>query len=267
MYDIPELEKKWRKYRRNRIKKPIIIGLSTLILLGGVGYVGLKYLNNNNDSNSSVVKKSLAATNTQNVKKTQPTQPKVEKVETPAMVITKTPANGQMQPKAVAVAPSNSVNSNSDDTIDLSNATIVQPNVPDDEIRVIGFDNNKEKKEIKKKYQEILAPKQTEAEIREKEELAVYEERFKSTQDPQDSLYLAKYYYKKGNYDKAETWAVNTNSIDGDIEDSWIIFAKARAKQGHRVDAIKVLQSYYDETSSAKAKELLDKLRRNIPFK
>jgi len=260
MYDIPELEKKWRKYRRNRIKKPIIIGLSTLILLGGVGYVGLNYLSNSSDVNSSVTQNNVVAKNTQT---SQPKQTKVQKVETPAMVITKTPANTQ----AVAVAPSNSVNSNSDDTIDLSNATIVQPNVPDDEIRVIGFDNNKEKKEIKKKYQEILAPKQTEAEIREKEELAIYEERFKSTQDPQDSLYLAKYYYKKGNYDKAETWAVNTNSIDGDIEESWIIFAKARAKQGHRVDAIKVLQSYYDETGSAKAKELLDKLRRNIPFK
>ena len=261
MYDIPELEKKWRKYRRNKIKKPIIITLSALVLVGVGGFFAIKYLNSNKvtDINN---KKNVKSVTVQK----QKIEPKVEKVETPAMVITKTPANSQMQPKAVAPQPLANVNSNNDDTIDLSNATIVKPNVPDDEIRVIGFDK-KEQKDIKKKYQDILAPKQTEEAIREKEELAVYEERFKSTQDPQDSLYLAKYYYKKGNYEKAETWAVNTNSIDGDIEDSWIIFAKARAKQGHRVDAIKVLQSYYDETGSQKAKKLLDKLRRNIPFK
>jgi len=88
------------------------------------------------------------------------------------------------------------------------------------------------------------------------------EEQFKESQDPQDSLKVARYYYKIGDYKKAETWAVNTNNLDGDIEESWLIFAKARAKQGFRVDAIKVLQSYYDETNSPKAKELLDKLRR-----
>jgi len=268
MYDIPELEKKWRKYRRNRIRKPIIIGLSSIALIGGLSFIALKYLNNS--TNTPTAKANSNNTTVVATKTNSSAEAKVQKVETPAMVITKTPINAQMQPKIANIqqqqSTTNSINANSDDTIDLSNATIVKPNVPDDEIRVIGFDNN-EKKEIKKKYQDILIPKQTEEAIREKEELAVYEERFKSTQDPQASLYLARYYYKKGNYDKAETWAVNTNSIDGDIEESWIIFAKARAKQGHRVDAIKVLQSYYDETGSQKAKALLDKLRRNIPFK
>jgi len=260
MYDIPELEKKWRKYRRNRIKKPIIISILSLSIIGVAGYFGSKYMNG-----------SLAVTQpeSKHVVKKEVVEKNSNTNQEPAIVITKTPANPNTQQNSINNQPLNntSVNSKNDDnTIDLSNATIVKPNVPDDEIRVIGFDKN-EQKNIKKKYQDILVPKQTEADLREKEEIAVYEERFKTSQDPQDSLYLAKYYYKKGNYEKAETWAVNTNSIDGDIEDSWIIFAKARAKQGHRVDAIKVLQSYYDETQSKNAKKILDKLRHNIPIK
>ncbi len=59
---------------------------------------------------------------------------------------------------------------------------------------------------------------------------------------------------------------INANNIDGDIEDSWILFSKARAKQNYRVDAIKIMQSYYEETGSKRAKELLDKLRNGKPF-
>jgi predicted negative regulator of RcsB-dependent stress response len=261
MYDIPELEKKWRKYKRNQIKKPILIGLGVFALVGVISFAGLKYLASSSSDSANSNSKSVENV-TPVVKKEQPKNSS----NNPAIVITKTPANQPtVQNNTPAPAQQNSAKVNSDETIDLSNATIVKPNVPDDEIRVIGFDN-KEKKEITNKYKEILTPVQnTKPQI--DPNILAYEERFKETQDPQDSLYLAKYYYKKGNYQKAETWAVNTNNIDGDIEDSWIIFAKARAKQGHRVDAIKVLQSYYDETNSAKAKEVLDKLRRNIPFK
>jgi len=262
MYDIPELENKWRKYKRNQIKKPIFIGFSIFVLVGAVSFVGLKYLTSSSEKSNITSNNTKVEKSTPIVKKEQ----SKNSTKSPAIVITTTPVNKLATPKntQASIQP-NIAKTNNDDTIDLSNATIVKPNVPDDEIRVIGFDSQ-EKKEITNKYQEILKPQKTKKSKIDPKILA-YEERFKERQDPQDSLFLAKYYYKKGNYQKAETWAVNTNNIDGDIEDSWIIFAKARAKQGHRVDAIKVLQSYYDETNSAKAKEVLDKLRRNIPFK
>ncbi len=242
MYDIPELEKKWRKYKRNQIKKPIIISIVSVLLIGGISAIVLTYIN------SSSPKESVS-------KKTTTVAKSDDK---PAMVIVKNSSNPNVKQSSNQQTTSNT---QSDNEIDLSKATIVKPNVPDDEIRVIGFDK-KEKKEIEKKYSDILLPTNATKDIQEREHIKELEEKFKESQDPNDSLEIAKYYYKKGNYKKAETWAVNTNNIDGDLEDSWLIFAKARFKQGFRIDAIKVLQSFYDETNSQKAKKLLDKIRR-----
>lgn len=250
MYDIPELEKKWRKYKSKQIKKPLIIASVALALVSGVAVLAITYLGNKTETQSTTTAKVQPST----------------KQETKAMVITKEPAMQQQnqppggtQNALIQVQPTvaQPVNENN---IDLSKATVVTPNVPPEKIRVIGFDK-KQKKKVAKEYQDILIPKQSQQEIQEHEKIAEIKERFKTSQDPKDSLYIAKYYYKKGEYKKAENWAVNTNNLDGDIEESWLIFAKSRAKQGFRVDAIKVLQSYYDETSSPKAKRLLDKLR------
>jgi len=87
------------------------------------------------------------------------------------------------------------------------------------------------------------------------------EARFKFAKDKSDSLFLAKYYYDKGNYKKAENWALETNKIDSGIEESWLIFAKTLVKRGKRADAIKVLQTYYDDTNSVDTKSLMDKIR------
>ena len=238
MYDIPELEKKWRRYKKNQIRKPLIIGISSLILIMGVSIVVITYLKHNKKEENKVVavKKVNQINNKQN--------------NNQAMVVSNI---------------NNNQTANSNNSIDLSKAEIVKPNVPDMDIRVIGFDNKKEKQKIKEKYEDVLVPNKKA--IEENDEVKDIEERFKDTQDPQDSLYLAKYYYKKGDYKKAESWAVATNNIDGDLEDSWLIFAKARYKQGFRVDAIKVLQSYYDETNSPKAKKLLDLFRHGKPVK
>jgi len=246
MYDIPELERKWKKYKRKQLQKPIFIGVGALVLIVGISFIATTYLGGSDSkrvakSDKSSVAKANSQSTTQN-------NNAIEIKKVPIVSTTK---------QSDIPQPSDSVNGE----IDLSKATIVKTNVPDDEIRVIGFDD-KEKEKVKKKYEDVLIPKQSSKEIKAKEALAEVEERFKASQDPKDSLWLARKYYEMGDYAKAETWAINTNNIDGDIEESWLIFAKARAKQGDRVDAIKVLQSYYDETGSKKAKALLDKLRR-----
>jgi hypothetical protein len=263
MYDIPELEKKWRKYKRNQIKKPIIITLASVTILAGLGALSYTYiypkLNKKSIAkNEQSVNKTKVANNTQ----TQQSSTNNE----PAIIIKRESQSQNNNTNAlVATKPTSSMD-NANAQIDLSKATIIKPNVPDDEIRVIGFDNNKEKKAIENKYSDILIPKQSTQDIDERERISELEDKFQTSQDPQDSLEIARYYYKKKMYKKAEDWAVNTNNIDGDIEESWLIFAKARAKQGFRTDAIKVLQSFYDETNSIKAKKLLDKIRRGKEF-
>ena len=262
MYDIPELEKKWRKYKRKKIQKPIIIASVVAVLGVGIAVIASTYMGKSKET----VLKAKPAISQKVVAST------AKNSNDKAIVITKVQNNGNplINVKPTKVQAGNSVNPEQEDeqsakNIDISKAEIVKPNVPDDEIRVIGFDS-KEKNKIKKKYEDVLIPNKSKQDMQLREQIAEVEERFKSYQDPKDSLKLAKIYYKKGDYKKAESWAVSTNNIDGDIEESWLIFAKSRAKQGDRKDAIKVLQSYYDETNSAKAKALLVKIRFGKPF-
>ena len=268
MYDIPQLEKKWRKYKRKKIQKPIIIASVIAVIGVGLGLLTTTYLNKTKDVVATTKVNSTQNVNNQISNNVQNSN--TQKANEQAIVITRVenknanplvnvqPTKPQAQ-IGVNIDPQKE-DAQSANIIDISKAEIVKPNVPDDEIRVIGFDS-KEKKNIKKKYEDILVPSQSQENIKNREKIAEIEERFKSYQDPKDSLELSKIYYKNADYKKAESWAVSTNNIDGDIEESWLIFAKSRAKQGDRKDAIKVLQSYYDETNSAKAKALLVKIR------
>jgi tetratricopeptide (TPR) repeat protein len=92
------------------------------------------------------------------------------------------------------------------------------------------------------------------------------EARFPDTRDYDDAIYLAKYYYDKHRYRKAENWAMQANTIDSTQEESWIIYAKAKAKQGHRAAALRILQAYYDQTGSLRAKMLIDRIRKGRKF-
>ncbi len=92
------------------------------------------------------------------------------------------------------------------------------------------------------------------------------EARFKNTHDKDDALFLARYYYDAKKYSKALQWALETNKLDSEIEESWILFGKSKAKLGSRKEAIRVLQAYIERSESRKAKILLDKIRRGKDF-
>jgi len=86
------------------------------------------------------------------------------------------------------------------------------------------------------------------------------EKRFNQFRDPDDALFLARMYYKKGAYTKSESWALKTNKIDQNIEESWIIFAKSKIKQGNLDEARAILFKYIRQSSSQEAKTLLQKI-------
>ena len=87
--------------------------------------------------------------------------------------------------------------------------------------------------------------------------------RFSLAPDPDDSIFLARNYYKDGNYEEAAHWALQTNKLNGDIEESWLIFAKSKAKTGQKNEAIRVLTMYVKKSGSFKAEKLLQKLKSN----
>ena len=88
------------------------------------------------------------------------------------------------------------------------------------------------------------------------------EKRFRMGHDIDDSLFLAKSYYQRKNYKKAEYWALQTNKVNENIEESWLIFARAKAKRGQRNEAIRILNAYIKRTNSIEAKVLLDKIKK-----
>ena len=63
--------------------------------------------------------------------------------------------------------------------------------------------------------------------------------RFNENNNPVLSLFIARKYYELGDYNKAYNYALITNRINNDIEDSWIVFAKSLVKMGKKDKAVK----------------------------
>ena len=81
--------------------------------------------------------------------------------------------------------------------------------------------------------------------------------RFQEDKNPALSLFLAKKYYELGDYKKAFNYALITNQLNKEIEDSWLIFAKSLVKMGQKEKAIQVLQEYINKSHSTNAAVLL----------
>jgi len=82
--------------------------------------------------------------------------------------------------------------------------------------------------------------------------------RFEKNHNPALSLFIARQYYKIKEYKKAYNYALITNGINNDIEESWIIFAKSLVKLHKKNIAIKMLRKYIDHSNSYRATTLLD---------
>jgi len=92
------------------------------------------------------------------------------------------------------------------------------------------------------------------------DDLKIVEQRYEKNQTYDDALYLATNYYTKGNFEKSAKWSLAANNLNVNSEESWIVFAKSKAKLGQNRDAIKLLEAYLKENNSEKAQVLLEKL-------
>ncbi len=88
-------------------------------------------------------------------------------------------------------------------------------------------------------------------------------ERFKKEKDPYDSLFLASTYYSNGEYAKAHDWAVETNKI-ANINESWMVLAKAKYKLGKKEEALELLKSFLKTQDSKEAEVLMEKIQKDI---
>jgi multisubunit Na+/H+ antiporter MnhC subunit len=84
------------------------------------------------------------------------------------------------------------------------------------------------------------------------------ERRFKETSNANLGLFIARYYYDRGDYNEAYNYALKTNSTNDKIDESWIIFSKSLVKLGRTDQAKKTLQVYISQSNSENARGLLD---------
>jgi len=89
------------------------------------------------------------------------------------------------------------------------------------------------------------------------------EKRFLMSHDIDDAFFLAKSYYKKGNYKKSEYWAYETNKLNADNAENLFIFIKSKVKLGKKNEAISILKNYNNQTNSDEGKTLLVQIENN----
>ncbi len=241
MHDIKLLEAQWEKYNKNRQKPYYIFTLLFIILVLVVWYILIlnkktiaKAINieNNNTVSMKIIAKPLVNDSivTLSLEKNTTLSLPIESLET-------------NQKEFIPTLP-------------------IVDNIPLVEDKII---KRQYKKNKIKSYIPILSHnKKIYLKIIESSSINDYKEvekRFNQFQDKEDSLFLAKSYYEKKEYKKAEYWALQTNKIDNNIEESWIIFIKSKIKLGYTKDAIHILTNYINQTNSKEARTLLFKLK------
>jgi len=91
--------------------------------------------------------------------------------------------------------------------------------------------------------------------------IQIMKQKFSKSKNPRDALLLAKAYYKKHQYRASEEWALSANKLNNKLEESWLLFAKSKAKLGKQKEALRILVSYYKKSHSAKAKRLIGQIK------
>ncbi|MDD2652352.1 MAG: CDC27 family protein [Sulfurimonas sp.] len=95
----------------------------------------------------------------------------------------------------------------------------------------------------------------------EQKDIADVIKRFNVNHNPALSLFVAKKYYQLGDYEQAYNYALATNDINKNIEESWILFAKSLVKLNKKEMAVETLKKYISHSNSPQAKQLLEEIK------
>ncbi len=241
MYDIKPLEEEWKKYRKKRQKPWYIGGFIFLVFaLLAIVFSGNINLDLSKLTNYFNTVKSNSLPSTKEVKSHVLLDQALEVLEMDKPVVIDTVE----EKKAIVIETTEMKQTNT-------------PNILVD-IPIL--------EEVKQSVNENVSTerKKVHIDIIETSSVTAYkdvEKRFLQSHDVDDSLFLAKSYYKKGLYEKAQYWAFETNKIDENIEESIFIFVKAKAKLGHKNEAVSILTNYISRTASQEAKNLLFRIK------
>lgn len=236
MYDVNALEKKWKKYK-NRQRLPWI-GLAILVTVILISVIFReKFITMVSDKNKS-------GTHMVNVNK--------------SAHITKESKNQINGNRQLAAKSTNDAE---------SNQSAARKNKQPMMTIEVSESGSIAEKEHKRKYIDIeVTDRETvksQKSLKPKKHRSIQsaEKHFAQSGSYYDALYLARSYYKKGQYRKAQKWALITNDLNSHVEESWLIFAKSKAKLGQKREAMEILAVYSRKTNSGKAQKLLNQMR------
>jgi len=242
MYDMKPLEEEWEKYNKKR-KRPLYLLILIVLLAIGVG-ISLKYndlLPIHMDNNSSIVK-------------IQPKDVQIDKPLDRLEVHTDKVTNVEIPVNEIKPVVNNKISDNN--PMDPGDVFVDRDENVGKTVKSVSRPIVVERPKTRKKIHFEMVDANTPRAYKE------IESRFSFAPDPDDALFLARIYYKNGNYRKAARWALETNKLNGDIEESWLIFARSKAKTGQKNEAIRVLSQYAKKSNSTKAKKLLKQLEK-----
>jgi hypothetical protein len=246
MYDVEGLEKDWKRYK-NKQRIPWVIALFVLALVA-------VYVLFRADFSAMLSGQCDKSVNTTKIKEKEIPKPKKQATLQPYVptLLPKEERGSQLHKE------DRDQNRSREDNRPLISIKVSDPTeVPPKKRR---------KKYIKIELTDMYpdSKKKSRASSTKRAKLSIesVEKNFSRSRSYRDSLYLAQAYYKKGNYFNAQKWALVTNDLNSKLEESWLIFAKSKAKMGQRREAEQVLVSYIKKTNSTKAKVLLAKIKK-----
>lgn len=252
MYDIKPLEEEWKKYKRKK-RRPwyILIFSIFLLLLISLTFLNYKEMDFPKFDNKSKIEIVTDKSTTLLVDQALTT------LETKKSKISETTQTMEVKPVVVTSYENDTMDDIEDLPIPEDTGKIKKPRV---KIKIETIEKPRAKINTVEKPR-----KKMHLNIIESSSVNAYKDvakRFTQSHDTDDSLFLAKSYYRKGNYKKAEYWALQTNKVNSNIEESWLIFVKSKVKLGHKNEAKNILMDYIKKSNSAEAKSLLHKIKK-----
>jgi tetratricopeptide (TPR) repeat protein len=240
MLDIRNLEDRWKKYNKKRKRPFYLVISSVLLLLFAIAITQFKHIDilksfsfmTTNKAKSNLTETANVSTKTELIDASSNTKTvfllneEFTQLELKKAIITK--------PQEKSIEKKTSMLPIDEDELFTEN-DISKPIIKKKPVNFIKIANSNAYKDV--------------------------ERRFRRSHNINDSIFLANMYYKKKNYQKAIYWSMQTNKLDNNIEESWLIFAKSKVKLGHKNEAMRVLKAYIKRSNSYEAKKLLKKLR------
>lgn len=250
MYDMKELERQWIKYKIKQ-STPWFVLLIVIVLI-------ILYYNNRVVINTTIKE--------YYIKISKQYFPKVQE-QNLTQIIEQNESNVTHIENNITKTQ---VELNVSDEIFETNDTIYEVNSSNPFFTSIKTDSGVDKKTAEEKLEDEIEKQHERKYVYIKKSTNAYKEvekRFSISQDPEDALFLARYYYEKKRYKKAEEWAFIANELNDESEESWLIYAQAKAARGEYLKAIHILDGYLQKSNSLRARKLLEEYKTKLSKK